>query len=185
MWKLQAAGLLTLVLPHCVCRGLHSSALPKLDSCFSCAFEFCPPLQASMPHEPHTVPFPEVQSYPAGVIPPPLIRTQQYSKSLGSVYNPPSCRDYSKLALGVMCLFSQDNDRVLALVFFLLFFCFSSVLPKGAYCLLLSYNESLLPKLGLVLLSCSIHVNSFESSEPHYLNNSSVVLFFSFSTKKY
>lgn len=54
------------------------------------------------------------------------------------------CQDASKSALGVMGLFSQDNDKVLALVLFviILLFFFRFVWSKGASWSLRFHNET-------------------------------------------
>lgn len=87
--------------------------------------------------------------------------------SFGPVYNPTSCQNLSKSALGIMCLFSAKIMIGFLLYFCLfLFFCFSSalVLPKGASCLRKTLQEHL-PKRGPVLLSCGINGNSREGPE--------------------
>lgn len=131
------------------------------------SFLLCGPAGHPNPCSSQYVTFSQVHSRPAVANPLLffLIRTGKYIPSLGSVYNPTSCRDFSKSVLGVMCLFSQHDARVLLEFRLLLFFCFSSVLfcPQGPPCRL--RYERISPKRGPAVLSCNINVNSCEELE--------------------
>lgn len=83
--------------------------------------------------KPHAVTFSEGQNHPAVAfhhpLPlPPSWEQETISNLFWSCLQPNFCQDHSESALGVMGLFSQDNDRVLTLALFviilLFFFCF-------------------------------------------------------------